>query len=941
MISLPLSFLEHGNAVKPSALLGSYIALTILFDIAQSRTAWLTILNTRHISIAGLFSASVGIKLVILCLEAIPKTRWMKWIPSEHSPEESMNMFSHGLWSWVNKLLLSGNRSILDVNALYPLDARMKAADMHAKLDKNLRLESCRKDPKYGLLKDLCKTLTGPFLLPVAPRLAFLGFKFCQPLLINTTLKYLSEDQESRRENIGYGLIGAAGLVFSAIAISNGFFQYWNIKALYQIRGCLSAAIYRKTVTTKLTAADDSAALTLMSTDIERIVMGGAYVHEIWACALEVAIGLWLLEGQLGAAFVAPIITIVCCSIVTFGISPYVGKRQKAWMEVIQHRVGLTANAISNMKLYKLSGMAATVADHIQELRVEEIEVGKRFRWLTILCAVMGFIPFALSATFTYAVTSKDLDVSTIFTSLAYILLVTSPLILLFQVYPQVLATLTCLQRIQKFLVDEPRVDYRQFTTSEKPSAKSLEFGMSAFSIRGGNAGWSPDTITLKDLNIEIPSSELTLVVGPVASGKSTFCKVLLGEVPFFTGSLLVSLPPQSIGYCEQTPFLYNASLRDNIIGQRVFDQRWFDAVVHATLLSVDIDQLPQGSDTKVGSDGIMLSGGQRQRVSVARALYSGANVLIFDDVLSGLDTDTDAELFRRVFGPSGLLRKRRATAVVCTHSISHVPEADHIIAFGSGGTVVEQGTFTDLVKNENYIQSLGIQASDSQASDNDDIAPVPETAPTQTRKQQAAKLELGDKSRQTGDWSVYGYWFKNVHPLATVGLVLGALGHGFLENFSTVWLRYWSDNTFDKSNGFYIGILGFLRVADICLTTMTLIMVMIVMITFAGSKLHHAAIHTVTTAPLSFFTSTDTGTVTNLFSQDMTLIDGALLLSITNFFLNLPEVVGNAFVIAAAAPYLAIGYPIVMGVCYFIQNFYLRTSRQLRLLDLEAKSPL
>jgi ABC-type multidrug transport system fused ATPase/permease subunit len=943
LISVPLSYFEHANAVKPSALLGSFLSLTILFDIAQSRTTWLAIFTPRHVSIASLFSASLGLKAVLLGLEAIPKTRWMDWVASEHSPEESMNMYTHSVWSWVNQLLLEGNRSILSVDSLYPLDSRIKATKLHQKLEDHLRVESCRSDPKFGLLKDLSRTLAGPFLLPIAPRLAFSGFKFCQPLLINTTLKYLSEGDGPGHKNIGYGLIGAAALVYSMIAVSNGFYSYWNTKALYQTRGCLSAAIYRKTVTTKLTAADDSAALTLMSTDIERIILGGQFVHSIWAGALEVAIGLWLLEDQIGVSFLAPIVTIICCSIVTFGLSSVIGRRQKAWMGAIQNRVGLTANAIAHMKLYKLSGMATTVAEHIQRLRVGEIALGRKVRWLTIVCAIMGYFPYSLAPTITFAVTARNLDLSTIFTSLAYILLVTDPLIILFQVYPNVIAALACLQRIQKFLISEPRVDYREFRdvhekTDEKGLSLSPRLGQNAFSLQNGSAGWSPDSLTLKNVSIDIPASGLTLIVGPVACGKSTFCKVLLGEIPFFSGTLSVNFGRQSIAYCEQVAFLYNASLKENIIGQCDFNQQRFDEVVDATLLDIDIGVLPQGSDTKVGSDGIMLSGGQRQRVSVARALYSGASVLIFDDVLSGLDSDTDAELFRRVFGTEGLLKKRGATSIVCTHSIGHLPEADHIVAFGADGTVVEQGSFVDLASNQSYIQSLGVQKA--QSSDDDRVRSS-KPATEQTRKHEQARLQLEDKSRQRGDWSVYGYWFRNVHPLATVGLVVGALSHGFLEAFSTVWLNFWSQNTFDKGNGFYIGVLGALKVIDIALTSLTLIMVMIVMITFAGSKLHYAAIKTVATAPLSFFTSTDTGTVTNLFSQDMTLIDGALLMAMTNFFLNLPEAVGAAFVIAAASPYLAIGYPFVMVAMYFIQNFYLRTSRQLRLLDLEAKSPL
>lgn len=943
LASVPLSYYEHGNAVKPSALIGGFLVLTTLFDIAQSRTAWLTIFSALHVSIASLFSASLALKVVLLCLEAIPKARWMNWDPKEHSPEESMNMFSHGAWAWVNRLLLRGNRTILDIDSLYPLDTRMKAAKLHVELDKKIRIEKCRNDPKFGLLKDLFRTLGGQYLLPVAPRLAYSAFKFCQPLLINATLKYLSQDAETENRNIGYGLIGAAALVYSMLAVSKGFYSYWNIKSLYQTRGCLAAAIYRKTVTAKLTTADDSAALTLMSTDIERIILGGEFVHEVWASTLEVAIGLWLLEEQIGVAFLAPIVIILCCSFVTFGVSSLLDKRQKAWMERIQHRVGLTTAAIANMKLFKLSGMAAIVTERIQALRVVEIEVGKRMRWLTILCAAAGFLPFALGPTLTFAVTARGLDISTIFTSIAYIMLVSEPLLVLFQVYPNIIAALTCLQRIQKFLVSEPRIDFRQFPESvdEKKTSFGPVYGQSAFILEGASAGWSPDTFTLKDINVSIPAAELTLIVGPVACGKSTLCKTLLGEIPNFKGKLSAQFPQQSVAYCQQVVFLYNASLKSNIIGQSDFDQERFDNVIHATLLDIDIATLPQGSDTNIGSEGIMLSGGQRQRVSVARALYSASNILIFDDVLSGLDTDTDSELFRRVFGAHGILRQRGATAIVCTHSVSHLPEADHIIALGHDGKVVEQGTFLDLSNNQSYIQSLGIQKPVSSASAAGATSSSKPTLERLPPKREAATAELRDKSRQNGDWSVYAYWFGSIHPLATIGLVVGGLVHGFLEAFATIWLKYWSENTFNKSNGFYIGILGLLRVADVVVIGEVLIIVMIVMITFAGSNLHYAAIRTVASAPLAFFTSTDNGVITNLFSQDMTLIDGALLFALTNFCLNLPEVIGSAAVIASASPYLAAGYPFLGAILYFIQSFYLRTSRQMRLLDLEAKSPL
>jgi ATP-binding cassette subfamily C (CFTR/MRP) protein 1 len=139
----------------------------------------------------------------------------------------------------------------------------------------------------------------------------------------------------------------------------------------------------------------------------------------------------------------------------------------------------------------------------------------------------------------------------------------------------------------------------------------------------------------------------------------------------------------------------------------------------------------------------------------------------------------------------------------------------------------------------------------------------------------------------------------------------------------------------------FYIGIYTMIKVLQFVAIYGNCWSSFISMITFAGTVLHKAAITTVVTAPLKFFSTTDSGIVTNLFSQDMTLIDGELPASFTNVTLDMASVVGMLFVIASASPWLALGYPPLVGIVYILQKFYLRTSRQMRLLDLEAKSPL
>lgn len=157
--------------------------------------------------------------------------------------------------------------------------------------------------------------------------------------------------------------------------------------------------------------------------------------------------------------------------------------------------------------------------------------------------------------------------------------------------------------------------------------------------------------------------------------------------------------------------------------------------------------------------------------------------------------------------------------------------------------------------------------------------------------------------------------------------------------------LTYWSDATESihpaHPNSYYAGIYALLQICAIIALLLLGITLFIVSVKKAGANLHQQALSTLICAPLSFFTNTDTGVVTNLFSQDLNLIDTELPEATLNTLFCIFQSIGQAAVMLTSSVYLAISYPILGGLLYFVQKYYVRTSRQLRLLDLEAKSPL
>ncbi|CCF42960.1 ABC transporter [Colletotrichum higginsianum] len=970
LFMIGLSYAEHSRALRPSMLLTGYVFFQILFDAAQTRTSWLMARTFSTQLFARLFTASLAVKIVILLVEAQRKAKWIRWTAEEHSPEETSGLFSLGVYYWLNRLFLHGYRNVLTIKDLYALDRGMISETMQValaqELDKGIYLGK-----KHGLARALAKALAVPLLLPVAPRIALIGFNYSQPFFIQALLHYLQDTDAPK--NVGYGLIGASVMIYTGIAISTALYYYFQQRALYMSRGCLSAIIYKKTTEASLVGAGDAAAVTLMSTDTERIIRGFYSLHEFWANIIEIALGCWLLESQLGVAFVAPIVVILVCTGITAAAAKLTGERQSRWMAQIQKRVGLTANVISNMKYLRISGITGPVADFVQKMRVEEMRIGNQFRWLIIVTAIAALAPNIVSPAVTFVFAQSRLDTTTIFTAFSFLVLLNNPLGLLFQSVPNMIAGFTCLGRIQKFLEVESRVDYRQsahpsgwndgqsegsaykdsmegipLQLLDKSTLQSSESSppIPAITIVDGSFGWTADKMVLQNITASVPASQLTLVVGPVASGKSTLCKALLGEVPFNNG--LVSVPSRNaaIGYCEQNPFLSNGSIKDNIVGYSTFNQARYDEIIEGCMLSTDLLLLPYGDDTKIGSNGIMLSGGQKQRVSLARALYLTSDLLIFDDILSGLDNDTAAEVFRRVFGLDGIIRRRKATAVLCTHAIKYLPLADHIIALGTGGTLVEEGTFSDLMRDKKYVASLGVTAADSDtdsdAGSQSNSKPRPSSGlGSRPKRAPAVADEMMEKSRQTGDLKVYKHYFRSLNVTSTVIFVLFSASYAIWHNFPTIWMKYWAEDTLGKSSQYYVGLFGFFKALQLISLFIAGVALIIYMTTSSGTQLHQQALQTVINAPLTFFTTTDAGVITNLFSQDMTLIDNELPLSLLNTVIDGFDSIAMGAVIAVASPYMAISYPFLIAFCWIIQKFYLRTSRQLRLLDLESKSPL
>ncbi|CAH0003934.1 unnamed protein product [Clonostachys byssicola] len=955
---LALSYFEHLKSPRPSLMLNTYLILSLILDIALGRTFWI---RNNMQEIAAVFTASMAAKFILLILEEIPKGHFTD--ARKPVRETSAGVISRSVFWWLNPLLLAGSREILEIDHLEPVGD---------KFDSDYLLQRLERAWKEGnLLVCTLAEFKWPALAGVIPRLLQSAFNFAQPFLIQSVILAVGSPETELSVKIASGLIGATALVYVGMALSAVWCKHLSYQLVTMYRGALSSLIFKKTLNLNSIEIKDNAPVTLMSTDIDVITAAGESFHDIWANFVDLPIGIYLLYRQVGNAsllvLIPTVVSIICSGI----ISPAMEPATVTWNAAVQARIGETSTVLSQMKGIKMLGLVDFAYKLIDGLRIHEVKVSAKYRWLlayliNLSTIAAQFSPMIVILPALYWKGGNGMTVAEAFTSISIIGLVTQPLSLLLVSLAQVAGITAGFGRIQAFLELREQKDDRSRPSAQRNALladsksglivnnddlgtkKSVNDDIElanidsedyhAISIDNATFATADDVTLLHGIDLKVAKGSLTMLVGKIGCGKSSLLKAMIGEMVIKSGA--VSVSSDTIAYCDQNVWLRNATVRDNIVGQSPYNEQLMTSVLRACALDEDVlSNFPSGDLTLVGSGGIALSGGQKQRVSLARALYAQKNIYVLDDIFSGLDNKTSNAVFDRLLGAGGWLRKKHITVVLATHNAHFLQAASHITMLEVGRIVQNQVTYKSIELS--LVDVLGKGKSKKSSETESSVQTVDVQKPAEPETGLPILQDTKDSGRQTGDIECYKIYIQSIGWLIiSVCFFISAMTSA-LEAMPNVMLKFWTENGGDlASKGYLGGYIGFVFGAAL-FGLLDISFFIIVGVPISSVNLHRKLLKTACRAPLYFFTSTDSGSILNRFSQDMTLIDQnlplAFILTLELFF----RIIVQIGVLSSGASYAAAFIPFAILCLYMIQKYYLRTSRQMRFLDIEMKAPL
>ncbi|KAF9132037.1 hypothetical protein BGW39_000895 [Mortierella sp. 14UC] len=954
--------------------------------------------------------------LTVFILEAYPRGSTRVQRQSNASQHDKANLFSRWTFHYMQSIISLGYKQPLTIENINILPKEAKTQHGYNQLNpqwearkKAVQAANLRVDAEHqkspSLIRVIGKAFWSPLALMVCIQLTASSLQFLLPVLIQQIMVYIeSEDNEIPKER---GVILALGMLLVSVMVSflkNQVFKQESEVGL-EIRNALVSMIYRKALVLSpgsRRSSSTGAITNHMSNDAEKWTKELIWVIGWINVPFEILVATAMLYNIIGWSVFCGLAVIILITPTQKWVGEFFDKTRDDKAAAMDSRVALMTEVLSNIKTIKLYGYESGLKTKIESFRNKEIALlrksGLVMSFLSIVFTCLPlFIAFASFAVFATVggpnFTPGVMNAQVVFVSLSLFGLLHHPIASMSNVTESTVSLRVSTRRIQKFLLKEeldssavrrdpnlpkeskiPVIQIEDATfswASENPSVAAKDDSDDEDEENETTALLAADRAetsapTLVDINVAIARGQLTAVVGRVGQGKSSLLSAIIGDMYKRRGSVKVY---GSVALVSQQAWICNATVRDNIVFGKTFDQEKYDRILFASGLLPDLEILAAGDMTEIGERGINLSGGQKQRVSLARAAYQDADVYLMDDPLSAVDAHVDQHLWEHLIGPKGLLKNK--TRLLVTHGIHHLEHVDYILVV-KDGKITEAGhykhlmaaknTFHQLIKDfsvshrkknrkvtatgDAVADTVGASSSSSAGSDEDETGTVVATLEDDKKDNDEADGELvKDEEAHSGivGWDTFRVYCEAMSWELFVAMLLVFVVWEVLQLSVPLWLEHWTSvmDTTTHSVAYYLIIYGLLVLIYITIDVWLTYICFVVACVRASVILHENVLARVLRLPMAFFDVTPQGRILNRFSSDISDIDEMVPESFITLLTCISNFIGTLMILTFATPAFVFILPLVGLVYIILQKYYIRTSSMLRRLDSITKSPM
>ncbi|XP_061222661.1 multidrug resistance-associated protein 1-like isoform X2 [Neopsephotus bourkii] len=790
-----------------------------------------------------------------------------------------------------------------------------------------------------------CVLIKVSFLKVTADILAFTSPQIMKAMIV------VSEDHPTSYGS-GYGYAIALFFVVLSQTLLHQLYQRNNMLTAVKIKTAVVGLIYKKALTLANSSRRNYTTgeiVNLMSADTQQLMEMAVNLNLLWSAPFQILMAVVFLWKELGPSVLAGVALLLLVIPINALIAAKVKRLKKNQMKNSDQRVKLLSEMLHGIKILKLYAWEPAYQRKVMSIREREVDVLKSSGYLTTYSMLtLTCIPFMVSlATFgVFFHLDKDnvLTATKVFTSISLFNILRLPLFDLPSVISAVAQTKVSLSRLEDFLCAE----------DINPEDVNLNYsGNHAVGFIGASFCWEKNGVpVLKNLSVSIPEGSLVAVVGEVGSGKSSFLSAVLGEMEKLEGT---AQRRGSVAYASQQAWIQNGTLQENILFGANLHRPYYELVLESCALLPDLEQLPNGDQTEIGERGVNISGGQKQRVSLARAVYSNADLYLLDDPLSAVDVHVGKHLFEKIIGPSGLLKNK--TRILVTHNVTFLPHTDLIIVMEEG-RISQMGTYQELVsKRANFAELIQVFSAEHTTEETSLVeVRSPKEEGQMGRSLQEREL-LKCKDSSFDQWKLLT---NNKEKVATGGMKMSVvlkylqafnwqwmwltiaayLGQNALAVGQNLWLSTWTAETakvsdlteWKQSQNYKLhiyGLLGLIQGLFVCCGAYVITRGSL----SASRALHHQLLDNVLHLPLQRFETDPVGQIINRFTKDLFIVDSRFHYYLRTWLNCTLDVIGTILVITSASP-LFIVVVIPLGYFYFtIQRYYIASSRQIRRL--------